>query len=315
MRFGISVPNIGDLGTLIELGVEADRTGWDGYFLWDHMRFMKEFPVPVFDSWVALGAIAARTERVRLGTLVTPVARRRPWKLARETVTLDHLSGGRAILGVGLGYPPDADFELLGEDPDDHVRAAKLDEGLEVLTRLWAGEPFDEGWVVPFEGIIGKKKDGSFCLLTEPFDFEGEHFHVRETQFQPTPLQRPRIPIWVAGMWPNRAPFRRAARYDGVVPIRVDERGMPAALGADELAELVAYVREHRTSDEPFDVVHGGSSEPDAMRASATAGATWYLADAAVEGPGWEEPTLELVREGPPLAGGVRASGRASPRP
>ncbi|OFW77848.1 MAG: hypothetical protein A2Z48_12725 [Actinobacteria bacterium RBG_19FT_COMBO_70_19] len=288
MRFGISVPNIGDLGTLIELGVEADRTGWDGYFLWDHMRFMKEFPVPVFDPWVALGAIAARTERVRLGTLVTPVARRRPWKLARETVTLDHLSGGRAILGVGLGYPPDVDFELLGEDPDDHVRAAKLDEGLEVLTRLWAGDPFD---------------------------FEGEHFHVRETQFQPTPLQRPRIPIWVAGMWPNRAPFRRAARYDGVVPIRVDERGMPAALGADELAELVAYVREHRTSDEPFDVVHGGSSEPDAMRASATAGATWYLADAGVEGPDWEEPTLELVREGPPSAGGVRASGRASPRP
>jgi alkanesulfonate monooxygenase SsuD/methylene tetrahydromethanopterin reductase-like flavin-dependent oxidoreductase (luciferase family) len=288
VRFGISVPNIGDLGTLIELGIEADRTGWDGYFLWDHMRFMKEFPVPVFDPWVALGAIAARTERVRLGTLVTPVARRRPWKLARETVTLDHLSGGRAILGVGLGYPPDADFEFLGEDPDDHVRAAKLDEGLEVLTRLWAGEPFD---------------------------FEGEHFHVRETQFQPTPLQRPRIPIWVAGMWPNRAPFRRAARYDGVVPIRVDERGMPAALGADELAELVAYVREHRTSDEPFDVVHGGSSEPDAMRASATAGATWYLADAGVEGPGWEEPTLELVREGPPSAGGVSPSGRASPRP
>ena len=288
MRFGISVPNIGDLGTLIELGVEADRTGWDGDFLWDHMRFMKEFPVPVFDPWVALGAIAARTERVRLGTLVTPVARRRPWKLARETVTLDHLSGGRAILGVGLGYPPDVDFELLGEDPDDHVRAAKLDEGLEVLTRLWAGEPFD---------------------------FEGEHFHVRETQFQPTPLQRPRIPIWVAGMWPNRAPFRRAARYDGVVPIRVDERGMPAALGADELAELVAYVREHRTSDEPFDVVHGGSSGPDAMRGSATAGATWSLADAGVEGPDWEEPTLELVREGPPSAGGVRASGRASPRP
>ena len=172
MRFGISVPNIGDLGTLIELGVEADRADWDGYFVWDHMRFHEGFPVPVFDPWVALGAIAARTERVRIGTLVTPVARRRPWKLARETVTLDHLSGGRAILGVGLGYPPDADLELLGEERDDRVRAAKLDEGLEVLTRLWSGEPFDLG---------------------------GEYFQVRETQFQPAPLQRPRIPIWVAG--------------------------------------------------------------------------------------------------------------------
>ncbi|MGZ8628597.1 MAG: LLM class flavin-dependent oxidoreductase [Actinomycetota bacterium] len=275
VRFGISVPNIGNLDALIELGVEADRAGWDGFFLWDHMRFSKDFPVTVFDPWVALSAIAARTERMRIGTLVTPVARRRPWKLARETVTLDHLSGGRVVLGVGLGYPPDADFELLGEDPDDHVRAAKLDEGLEVLTRLWAGKPFD---------------------------FEGEYLHVRETQFQPTPLQRPRIPIWVAGMWPNRAPFRRAARYDGVVPIKVDGRGMPAALDSDELAEVVRYVREHREVDEPFDVVHGGSPEPDAIRSSAAAGATWYLPDAGVEGPGWEEPTLELIRRGPPSA-------------
>lgn len=273
MRNGISVPNIGELTRLIELGVEADRSGWDGFFLWDHMRFSRDFPVTVFDPWVALGAIAARTERVRLGTLVTPVPRRRPWKLARETVTLDHLSGGRAILGVGLGYPPDADFELLGEDPDEHVRAAKLDEGLEVLTRLWSGEPFD---------------------------FEGEHFHVRETRFVPTPLQQPRIPIWVAGMWPNRAPFRRAARYDGVVPIKVDERGMPASLGPDELAEVVAYVRGHRAFDEPFDVVHGGLPDPDVIGASREAGATWYLADSGVEGPGWEDPTLELIRSGPP---------------
>ena len=273
MRYGISVPNIGDLDTLILLGVEADRAGWNGFFLWDHMRLMRELPVPVFDPWVALGAIAARTERVRLGTLVTPIARRRPWKLARETVTLDHLSGGRAILGVGLGYPPDADFELLGEDPDDRVRAEKLDEGLEVLTRLWSGEPFD---------------------------FAGEHLHVRETQFLPSPVQRPRIPIWVAGMWPNRAPFRRAARYDGVVPIRVDDRGMPAALDSAELAEVVGYVREHREVDEPFDVVHGGSPQPDAICRSAAAGATWYLPDAGVEGPGWEEPTLELIRSGPP---------------
>lgn len=275
MRFGISVPNIGDLDALIGLGIEADRAGWDGFFLWDHMRFMREFPVPVFDPWVALGAIATRTERIRIGTMVTPVARRRPWKLARETVTLDHLSGGRVILGVGLGYPPDADFELLGEDPDDRVRAGKLDEGLAVLTRLWSGEPFE---------------------------FEGEHLHVRETQFHPTPVQRPRIPIWVAGMWPNRAPLRRAARYDGVVPIKVDERGMPAGLEAEELAEVVAYVREHRASDAPFEVVHGGTADPEAIRASEAAGATWYLPDAGVEGPGWEEPTFELIRSGPPAA-------------
>jgi alkanesulfonate monooxygenase SsuD/methylene tetrahydromethanopterin reductase-like flavin-dependent oxidoreductase (luciferase family) len=273
VRYGVSVPNIGELDTLVQMGVEADRAGWDGFFVWDQIRLMADERVPLFDPWVLLAAIAVRTERVRIGTLITPVARRRPWKLARETVTLDHLSGGRVVLGVGLGYPPDAEFERLGEDPDDRVRAAKLDEGLEVLTRLWTGERVD---------------------------FDGEHVHVRAMTFDPAPLQRPRIPIWVGGMWPNRAPFRRAARFDGVVPIKVDETGIPASLDPSELADVVAYVHEHRTSDEPFDVVHGGRADRGAIAASEAAGASWYLADAGVEGPGWEEPTLELIRSGPP---------------
>ena len=273
MRYGISVPNIGELALLVELGVEADRRGWDGFFLWDHIRFSTQFPVTVFDPWVTLGAVAARTESVRLGTLVTPLPRRRPWKLARETVTLDHLSGGRAVLGVGLGYPPDAEFASLGEDPDERVRAAKLDEGLEVLIRLWSGEPFD---------------------------FEGEYYRIRRAAFLPTPVQQPRLPVWVAGMWPHRAPFRRAARYDGVVPIAVDDRGTPSPLDQADLADVVAYVRENRPSGDPFDVVHSGPADPDAVRASRAAGATWYLADAGIEGPGWEAAMLDLVRSGPP---------------
>jgi alkanesulfonate monooxygenase SsuD/methylene tetrahydromethanopterin reductase-like flavin-dependent oxidoreductase (luciferase family) len=197
---------MGDVDLLVRMGVEADRAGWDGFFLWDHMRLMREIPVPLFDPWVTLGAIAARTERVRIGTMITPLARRRPWKLARETVTLDHLSRGRLILGVGLGYPPDADFELLGEDPDERVRAEKLDEGLELLVGFWKGEPFE---------------------------FRGKHFRVREAQFLSTPVQRPRIPIWVAGMWPNRAPFRRAVAWEGTFPIGADERGQPAGLAPE----------------------------------------------------------------------------------
>lgn len=273
MRFGVSVPNIADVATLVDLGVEADLAGWDGYFLWDHMRFSADFPVPVFDPWVTLGALAVRTTRVRLGTLVTPLARRRPWKLARETVTLDHLSGGRVILGVGLGYPPDADFALLGEESDDRIRAAKLDEGLEVLVRLWSGEPFEH---------------------------DGTHYHLRRAQFLPRPVQRPRIPIWVAGMWPSRPPFRRAARYDGVAPIGVGAGGVPGRLDCAGLADVVRYVREHRASDEPFDVVHGGPADPGLIRAAEQSGATWYLADAGIEGPGWEEPTRALLRAGPP---------------
>ncbi len=97
MRYGVSAPNIGDVDTSIDLGLTAEDAGWDGFFLWDHIRFSAAFPVPVFDPWVLLGALAARTSTIRLGTMVTPVARRRPWTLARQTVTLDHLSSGRTI--------------------------------------------------------------------------------------------------------------------------------------------------------------------------------------------------------------------------
>jgi alkanesulfonate monooxygenase SsuD/methylene tetrahydromethanopterin reductase-like flavin-dependent oxidoreductase (luciferase family) len=274
MRYAVSVPNIGDLDVLLELGSEAEASGWDGYFLWDHIRFSKEVPVAVFDPWVALAAVAERTERILLGPMVTPVARRRPWKLARETVTLDHLSRGRLVLGVGLGFPPDAEFELLGEDPDDRVRAAKLDEGLEVLTRLWGGEPFD---------------------------FDGEHFHVRQTQFLPGPLQRPRIPIWVAGAWPNRAPFRRAARWDGVFPHGLDSSGGLRPLELDELPDVLEYVGSHRATSGPFDVVVSGVANGDAgiVLPFVEAGATWWIE--SDEGyPGWQERMLERIRSGPP---------------
>jgi len=274
MRYGVSIPNIGDLDVLLELGSEAEAAEWDGFFLWDHIRFMRDVPVSVFDPWVALAAIAERTERIRLGPLVTPVARRRPWKLARETVTLDHLSHGRLILGVGLGFPPDAEFELLGEDPDDRVRAARLDEGLEVLTRLWSGE------------IV---------------DFEGEHYHVRETQFLPTPLQRPRIPIWVAGAWPNRAPFRRAARWDGVDPLRLGADGEMLPMEVDQYPAMLDYLSRHRADDGPFDVIATGVANGDreVVAPFEDVGATWWIE--SDEGyPGWQERMLDRIREGPP---------------
>jgi alkanesulfonate monooxygenase SsuD/methylene tetrahydromethanopterin reductase-like flavin-dependent oxidoreductase (luciferase family) len=274
VRFGVSVPNIGDLDVLLELGSEAEAAGWDGFFLWDHMRFATEFPVPVFDPWVVLAAVAERTERILLGPMVTPVARRRPWKLARETVTLDHLSRGRLVFGAGLGYPPDADFALLGEDPDDRVRAGKLDEGLEILARLWAGDPFD---------------------------FEGEHYRIQQTQFLPTPLQRPRIPIWVAGGWPNRAPFRRAARWDGVYPLAADASGALRPLELERYAEVLAYVAQHRTSQGPFDVVASGVADGDAAAIAPyeDAGVTWWMeSDEGV--PGWQDRMLDRIRSGPP---------------
>src|SRR5438105_3220870 len=168
MRYGVSVPNFGsfaDVRKTAELARDAERAGWDGFFLWDHISAAASFDdkTPIADPWIMLAAIALATERIRIGTMITPLPRRRPWKVARETVTLDHLSGGRLVLGVGLGFPPE-EYSLFGEDADDRVRGRKLDEALDVLTGLWSAKRFR---------------------------FEGEHYTVRETTFSPAPRQSP----------------------------------------------------------------------------------------------------------------------------
>jgi alkanesulfonate monooxygenase SsuD/methylene tetrahydromethanopterin reductase-like flavin-dependent oxidoreductase (luciferase family) len=143
MRYAVNVPNFEDYGdarTVAGLAADAEAAGWDGFFVWDHLAFVKAWRLRIADPWVLLTAVALATERLRLGPMVTPLPRRRPWKLARETVTLDRLSGGRLVLGVGLGEPPEDEFGSFGEPADPVVRAAMLDEGLEVLTRLWSGE-------------------------------------------------------------------------------------------------------------------------------------------------------------------------------
>ena len=254
MRYAINTPNFGDWAnprTLAELAREAEEAGWDGFFLWDHMQFHQ--PVPVADPWVALAAMAQNTARIRLGTLVTPLPRRRPWKLARETTSLDHLSSGRLVLGVGIGGNWWREYSTFGEPADDARHGAMLDEGLEVLTGLWSGQMFS---------------------------YQGQHYQVQEACFLPTPVQQPRIPIWVAGMWPHKKPLRRAARWDGVFPIKQDESPMTP----NDVRAMLAYVRQYRTSAEPFDVVVAGwayakgQAEGDALLAAyADAGVTWWL--------------------------------------
>ena len=179
MNFGIDVPNhsaYSDPRLLVELACEAEAAGWDGFFIWDHLVRWNDRRIPVVDPWITLAAIAVKTERICLGPMVTPLARRRPWKLARETVTLDHLSGGRLILGIGLGSRSTAEFKAFGDEGDPKARAAMLDEGLEVLAGLWSGHAFS---------------------------YSGKYYQIEETQFRPPPVQSPRIPIWVAGTWPN----------------------------------------------------------------------------------------------------------------
>lgn len=275
MRFGLDLPPFGPLSdarTLAELAREAEDAGWDGFFIWDHM--LHEADLPIADPWIALTAIAMSTERIRFGPLVTPLPRRRPWKVAREAATLDRLSNGRLILGVGIGSNRwGREFSTFGESPDDKTHAAMLDEGLDILTGLWSGEPYA---------------------------YEGQHYSIAEARFQPTPVQSPRIPIWVACMWPNKAPLRRAARWDGVYPIIDGSDFTP-----DQIREMLAYIRQYRTSDAPFDVTiagYTGNKDPATVSALlqgyAEAGVTWWQ-----EGFWWTDtPDLvrERIRQGPP---------------
>jgi len=255
MRYGLSLPpfeQFADPGLLARLARDAEEAGWDGFFLWDHM-LSRNRDTPIADPWVALAAAAMTTHRIRLGTLITPVARRRPWKLARETVTVDRLSGGRVILGVGLGTPPEWEYAAFGEDPDDRVRAQKLDEGLAILDGLWRGEPFA---------------------------FAGEHFHLEPPiTFLPRPVQTPRIPIWVAGNWPNKPPIRRAARWDGACPEAKEGR-----LSPDDWRDILALIREIRADEAPFEAVHLDSlvhlpprKAADHIAAYGEAGVTWWI--------------------------------------
>jgi alkanesulfonate monooxygenase SsuD/methylene tetrahydromethanopterin reductase-like flavin-dependent oxidoreductase (luciferase family) len=288
MRFGVYVPNFGPYGdarVLADLAHEAEEAGWDGFFIWDQVSKTTLTPTvdPMVDPWVALTAIALRTRTLRLGPLVTLLPRRRPWVVARETVSLDHLSDGRLSLGVGSGggyY----DFEALGEATDPRQLAALLDEGLEVLTGLWSGEPYHH---------------------------EGTYYHIKEAQFLPRPRQSPRIPIWIAGMWPAKAPLRRAARWDGVAPIGRD-LPLTAMLTPEQMHEIVSYVASQPGYSLPFDVIHLGiTSGTDAGRdreivaAYQRAGVTWWMEKILPERWGsWTKWPLEAmrarIRQGPP---------------
>ena len=296
MRYGLSLPNFGDFFSpqrLAQLAQQAEEAGWDGFFLWDHVV---AWPTPIVDPWVALAAVAVRTHRMRIGPLVTPLPRRRPVKLAREAVALDHLSEGRLILGVGIGQGT-WEWDNLGEETNTRTRGEMLDEALDLITTLWTGEP------VRFEGKHYMFRGGGDEWTPE----------VGPTPFLPCPIQQPRIPIWVAGTWPHKPPFRRAARWDGMVSM-CDGQGLGEGISPQALAASVAYVRDRRSSPTPFEVVASGhtsgddaSGDRERVLAVARAGATWWLEDLSPWAFGWQGnegwPTdaMELrLRRGPP---------------
>jgi alkanesulfonate monooxygenase SsuD/methylene tetrahydromethanopterin reductase-like flavin-dependent oxidoreductase (luciferase family) len=286
MRFSVNLPNFGDFAdprAVATVAAAAEQAGWDGVFVWDHVVHHKDLRrgQPFGDPWMLLTAAALATTRVRLGTLVTPVARRRPEQLARQVATLDALCGGRVIFGAGLGGPIDDEYGSFGAPTDPVELAGRLDEGLDLLARYWTGETVDHrGW----------------------------HYTVREVSLLPATVQRPRPPVWIGGFWPRRPPIRRAARWDGVVPLFEEARHGQVPPVA-QVRDLVAYVAEHRVDPRaPFDVVLGGATPGDPVAAGdvvaplAEAGATWWDERQLQTSPDLHrlEPVLRRVEQGPP---------------
>lgn len=241
MKHGLFLPNFGafaDPRAVADLGVAAERAGWDGVFVWDHVvRHEGDFDLA--EPWVLLAAVASATTRLTLGPLVTPLARRRPWNVGRAATTLDHLSGGRTVLGVGLGSSRGPEFGPFGEETDPVTRGDMLDEGLEVIRGMWTGEPVDH---------------------------HGPHYTVDGIRFLPPPVQAGGIPIWAATESTRGRPVRRAAELNGIFPI---------GIAPEEIATLLAAVHAAgRSPDDPFDVVVTDDGSPERWVHS---GATWWL--------------------------------------
>lgn len=266
----------GNARNLAEIAKKAEDVGWDGFFIFDHILVDKSGKYPIVDPWVALSAIAMNTKNIQFGTTVTPLPRRRPWKLARETVSIDHLSNGRLILSVGLGTPPDAEYGAFNEEIDAKIRAQMLDEGLDVLFGLWSGKSFS---------------------------YDGKHYKINNVKFVPKPIQQPRITVWGAGFWPSKAPFIRAARLDGIFPLG---KSSYRKLIIEDFKEIKNFIFKYRTLDSPFDIVMlkgvlpKTSQKPskEKLKAYKEASITWmmFYLGASLS----YDDLLERIKKGPP---------------
>ncbi|MGV9788959.1 LLM class flavin-dependent oxidoreductase [Streptomyces sp. NPDC003435] len=286
MRFSINIPNFGDFAdprNVAKVAAAAEQAGWDGLFIWDHVLHRQYQGRPFGDPWMSLTAAALATSRIRLGTLLTPVARYRPQQLARQVATLDQLSGGRVTFAAGLGGPVKDEYASFGDTAEPPVLAERLDEGLELLGRFWSGEPVSH---------------------------QGPHYEVRDVALLPATAQQGGPPVWIGGFWPKRAPMRRAARWDGAVPLFESAlHGHVPHLA--EVRELIAYVNRHRPAGEerPFDFVLGGATPTDAAKARdligplRDAGATWWDERQDQNGPDLDRlaPIMRRVEAGPPV--------------
>ena len=259
---------------IVDWAIMAEEVGWDAFCLWNHFIFDDPPGTSqTFDPYTLYGAIAARTKSILLGPAHSAIGRQRPWRIARTMATLDHISGGRMILGAVLGTY--MDYRYFGEDENQKICAEKLDEGLDIITKFWTGKPFSHN---------------------------GAHYNVSELGFEPAPVQKPRIPIWVGGSWPNRAPYRRAAKWDGVMPTAI----WPKQLTPQELLESLQLIESLRGNLKDFEVIVGGRTtgsdakkDEETITQWAEAGATWW-SEGINAWRGKRGELEERIRLGPP---------------
>lgn len=270
MKFGFVIP-YASAREFLELSVEIEQAGWDAAFGWE--------TVYGIDPWVVLGGMATLTERIRLGTLLTPPSRRRPWKLASELVTLDLISNGRAVLCAGLGAL-ETGFDQVGEETDRKKRAELMDETLDLLEQFWTGKPFT---------------------------YQGTHYKVNwnASTGEAVPVQQPRVPIWTVGLMGSKASMRRAARWDGVLPNARDDAGNWSTPTPEQLPALKAELEELGANLETFDIAVEGLTAPgdeaalDNVRKLAENGATWWI-ESMWSTPGGIPAVRERIAAGPP---------------
>ena len=280
MKYAIYLPTFTPFDRpqiIADLAQDAEQSGWDGVFIWDDVAGTDK---DMTDPWIALAAAATVTKRVKVGALITPLARRRPWKFARETVSLDHLSGGRLVVGVGVGGGQEQ-FGDLGEEANQRVRGEMLDEALEIVDGLWSGESFQ---------------------------FTGRYYQLKPATFRPKPIQQPRIPIWVGGVWPHKRPMERMAQWDGMFPLfwGIDDPVEQRICLRQMVAAVLSKRRESQAdiSRRPLDVVVAGETPSDRpewtedhVARFAESGATWWLESLAPERGGGLAWSFDRLRE------------------
>ncbi|HSL43474.1 MAG TPA: LLM class flavin-dependent oxidoreductase [Anaerolineales bacterium] len=273
LKFGLALPYT-SVRTVVQLASLAEQAGWDGCFLGD--------AIWCEDPMIALAAAAMTTQSIRLGPMIIPVPLRRPWKIASESVALDHLSDGRLTLGLGAGAVWMGWQSFPDEVTDTRVRAEMLDETIDILTLLYQ---------------------------RKQFDYDGKHYHLKltlmdEMHYPPKPVQQPRIPLWVVGIWPRKKSMQRILKCDGVLLEKRNTKGMGVEVTPMDICEIKAYVDANRTLTTPFDIVVGGKTAGldhaqllDKLLPRLEAGLTWWIEELIGEP---EEQVVERIRQGPP---------------